>query len=217
MAWKNLFAVFDDALRLLHPFMPFLTEELWHKLPQRAGAKSIALQDFATSRRKTGDEPRAHEFALIQDTIGEIRNIRAEMKLDPKKKIAAEFHSSYGYIRDTIERNRDGILRLGILSDLKVSAVKPSETGGTMRSTARFDVRVAHSVDAIDAQAEKARLKKEIESLEKAIQSKQNQLGNETFRSRAPEKIIQGMEATMAEQRIELEKLRARLRDISRV
>src|SRR5215475_1694049 len=166
VAWKNLFAVFDDALRLLHPFMPFLTEELWHQLPQRAGAKSIALQDFATNRRKTGEEPRAHEFALIQDTIGEIRNIRAEMKLDPKKKIAAEFHSSYGYIRDTIERNRDGILRLAILSDLKVSAAKLSETGGTVRSTARFDVRVAHSTDAVDAQAEKARLKKEIESLE---------------------------------------------------
>jgi len=59
-------------------------------------------------------------------------------------------------------------------------------------------------------------LKKEIESLEKAILSKQNQLGNETFRSRAPEKIILGMEATLAEQRVELEKLRARLRDISR-
>ena len=79
------------------------------------------------------------------------------MKLDPKKKIAAEFHSSYGYIRDTIERNRDGILRLAILSDLKVSASKLSETGGTVRSTARFDVRVAHSTDAVDAHAEKAR------------------------------------------------------------
>ena len=216
VAWKNLFAVFDDALRLLHPFMPFLTEELWHQLPQRPGAKSIALQEFATNRRKTGEEPRAHEFALIQDTIGEIRNIRAEMKLDPKKKIAAEFHSSYGYIRDTIERNRYGILRLAILSDLKVSASKLSETGGTVRSTARFDVRVAHSTDAVDAHAEKARLRKEIEGLEKAIAAKENQLGNATFRSKAPEKIIQGMEATMAEQRLELEKLKARLRDLSR-
>ncbi|HEY4906717.1 MAG TPA: valine--tRNA ligase [Candidatus Acidoferrum sp.] len=217
VAWKNLFAVFDDALRLLHPFMPFLTEELWHQLPQRTGAKSIALQEFATNRRKTGEEPRAHEFALIQETIGEIRNIRAEMKLDPKKKIAAEFHSSYGYIRDTIERNRDGVLRLAILSDMKVSAAKLSEAGGTVRSTARFDVRIAHSTDAVDAHAEKARLRKEIERLEKSITSKENQLGNPTFRDRAPEKIIRGMEATMAEQRLELEKLRARLRDISRL
>jgi valyl-tRNA synthetase len=216
VAWKNLFAVFDDALRLLHPFMPFLTEELWHQLPQRPGAKSIALEEFATNRQKTGEEPRAHEFALIQDTIGEIRNIRAEMKLDPKKRIAAEFHSSYGYIRDTIERNRDGILRLAILSDLKVSASKLSETGGTVRSTARFDVRIAHSTDAVDAHAEKARLRKEIEGLEKSIASKETQLGNATFRSKAPEKIIQGMEAAMAEQRLELEKLKARLRDLSR-
>ena len=52
VAWKNLFAVFDDALRLLHPFMPFLTEELWHQLPQRADAKSIALQEFATNRAR---------------------------------------------------------------------------------------------------------------------------------------------------------------------
>jgi valyl-tRNA synthetase len=217
VAWKNLFAVFDDALRLLHPFMPFLTEELWHQLPQRPGAKSIALQEFATNRSKSGEEPRAHEFALIQDTIGEIRNIRAEMKLDPKKKIAAEFHSSYGYIRDTIERNRDGIQRLAILSELKVSASKLSDAGGTVRSTARFDVRIPHSTDAVDAHAEKARLRKEIEGLEKSITSKENQLGNATFRDRAPEKIIRGMEGTMAEQRLELEKLHARLRDISRL
>jgi valyl-tRNA synthetase len=217
VAWKNLFAVFDDALRLLHPFMAFLTEELWHQLPQRAGAKSIALQEFATKRKKSGEVPRANEFVLIQDTIGEIRNIRAEMKLDPKKKIAVEFHSSYGYIRDTIERNREGIQRLAILSELQVSAAKLSETGGTVRSTARFDVRIAHSTDAVDAHAEKARLRKEIEGLEKSITSKENQLGNTTFRSKAPPKIISGMEATVAEQRLELEKLHARLRDISRL
>jgi valyl-tRNA synthetase len=100
---------------------------------------------------------------------------------------------------------------------LKISAAKLSESGGTIRSTARFDVRIAHSTDAVDAHAEKARLRKEIEGLEKSIGSKENQLSNATFRSKAPEKIIQGMEATMAEQRLELEKLRARLRDISRL
>ena len=47
VAWRNLFAAFDAALRLLHPFMPFLTEELWHQLPQRSGYKSIALEPFA--------------------------------------------------------------------------------------------------------------------------------------------------------------------------
>ena len=50
VAWKNLFAGFDAALRLLHPFMPFLTEELWHQLPQKAGAKSIALDRYPEAR-----------------------------------------------------------------------------------------------------------------------------------------------------------------------
>jgi valyl-tRNA synthetase len=216
VAWKNLFAVFDDALRLLHPFMPFITEELWHQLPRRADEKSIALQAFGIERQKPGEVSRANEFALIQDVIAELRNIRAEMKLDAKKKTPAEFHSSYGYIRDTISRNADGIERLAFLTKLQVSATRLPEAGGAVRSTAKFDVRMAYATDVIDIAAERARLRKEIEGLEKAIGSKEAQLGNETFRGKAPEKIIRGMEATLAEQKLELDKLNARLRDLTR-
>jgi len=67
------------------------------------------------------------------------------------------------------------------------------------------------SSDAVDVAAEKTRLKKEIEGLQKAIASKEGQLANETFRSRAPENVVKGMEATLAEQRIELRKLQDRL------
>jgi valyl-tRNA synthetase len=76
-------------------------------------------------------------------------------------------------------------------------------------------VRIAYS-DTVDAAAEKIRLKKEIEGLQKAIGSKEGQLGNETFRSRAPEKIIKGLEATLAEQSIELRKLQDRLSQLDR-
>ena len=55
--WKNLFAAFESALRLLHPFMPFLTEELWHQLPQRAGARSIALDRFPEPQRNESTQP----------------------------------------------------------------------------------------------------------------------------------------------------------------
>ena len=90
--------------------------------------------------------------------------------------------------------------------DAKTSAV---------RSTATFDVRLAYS-DAVDATAEKARLKREIEGLQKASASKERQLGDTTFRSRAPEKIIKGLEATLAEQSIELRKLQDRLSQLDR-
>ena len=66
----------------------------------------------------------------------------------------------------------------------------------------------------MDVTAERARLKKEIEGLQKAISSKEAQLGNETFRSRAPEKIIKQMEATLQEQRIELQKMEERLKQL---
>jgi valyl-tRNA synthetase len=87
------------------------------------------------------------------------------------------------------------------------------QAGGAVRSTAEFDVRIAYS-DVVDSEMEKARLGKEIDGLQKAISSKESQLSNETFRSRAPEKIIRGLEATLAEQRIELQKLLDRLRQI---
>jgi len=147
---------------------------------------------------------------LMQEIIVALRNIRAEMKLDPKKKVTAEVYSFDGMTRAAIERSRDGIARLALLSDLKISSSPLQQAGGAMRSTFQVDVRIAYS-DAVDVVAEKTRIKKEMEGLEKAILSKEGQLGNETFRSRAPEKIIRGLEETLATQRIELKKLEDRL------
>jgi valyl-tRNA synthetase len=210
VAWKNLFAGFDAALRLLHPFMPFLTEELWHQLPQAAVAKSIALDKYPEARAGWKNNAAQEQIALIQEVIVALRNIRAEMKLDPKKKIGAEFSSEDAATRNLFEANRDAVLRLAILSELKISAGRLPQSGGAVRSTSQYDVRVVYA-EAVDAEAEKARLKKEIEGLQKAVSSKEAQLNNETFRSRAPEKIIRGLEATLAEQRIEMQKIVERL------
>ena len=210
IAWKNLFSAFETALRLLHPFMPFLTEELWHQLPQRAGAKSIALEAFPATKKEWLDAPADEAVALIQEIITALRNVRAQMKLDPKKRIAAEFSSGDAAVRGLVERNRETILRLAILSALRISAEALPAAGGTLRSTARFDVRVAFA-EGVDVAAEAAKLRKGKEQLEKDIASKQGRLADETFRSRAPEPIVRGLEATLAERRIEYEKLCERL------
>jgi valyl-tRNA synthetase len=213
-AWRNLFAALDAALHLLHPFMPFITEELWHKLPQRAGAKSIALDMFPEARAEWKNAQALEEFGLIQDTIVALRNIRAEMKLDPKKKVAAEFSSADERARRAIESNRKGILRLAALSELKVGTERLPQSGGAVRSTALFDVRIAYAAEIVDVEAEAARLRKQIEGLEKTIAAKERQLADETFRRRAPEKVVRGLEATLAEQSIELRKLRSRLEEL---
>ena len=135
------------------------------------------------------------------------------MKLDPKKRIAAEFSSEEPRIRETIASNLDGILRLALLTELKITDAKLSQSGGGLRSTALFDVRIPY-VATVDVAAELVRLKKEQERLTKDIASKERQLGDETFRSRAPEKIIQGLQATLEERRIELKKLIERLKEL---
>jgi len=216
VAWRNLFAAFEAALRLLHPFMPFLTEELWHQLPQPPGAKSIALDRYPEVRKEWKNPQSLRNFGQIQEVIVALRNIRAEMKLEPKKKVPAEFSSGEAAVRQVIEENRDSILRLAALSELKISAGHLPQAGGAVRSTARFDVRIAFAADTIDVAGESARLRKEIEGLEKAIASKEKQLADATFRSRAPEKIVRTMEATLTEQKLELQKLRRRLEELDK-
>jgi valyl-tRNA synthetase len=213
-AWRNLFAALDAALRMLHPFMPFITEELWHQLPQRAGAKSIALDAFPEASTAWKNAQALEQFGLIQDVIVALRNIRAEMKLDAKKKIAAEFSSTDARARQAMEASREGILRLASLSELKVGAERLPQPGGAVRSTALFDVRIAYVLENVDVEAEAVRLRKQIEGLEKAIEAKEKQLASTTFRNRAPENIVRGLEATLAEQTTELRKLRSRLEEL---
>jgi valyl-tRNA synthetase len=213
VAWRNLFSVFEAALRLLHPFMPFLTEELWHQLPQRAGEKSIALERFPEVRDGWRNDEALEEFGLVQEIITAVRNIRAELKLDPKKKVAAELSVVVETTRAPLESNRDGIVRLGMLTDLKITGERLTQSGGAVRSSAKFDLRIEYT-ETVDAVTECAKITKELEGLRKAIGSKEKQLGDETFRNRAPAKIIQGLEATLATQRIEMQKLTERFEQL---
>jgi len=193
----------------------------WSRIPKAFPFGSCPIYrgkqlSFAPEQKDPGDQSRVNEFALVQDVIAELRNIRAEMKLDAKKKVSAEFYSSYEYVRSTIQRNLNGLLRLASLSDMTVSANRLAATGGAVRSTAKFDVRIAYATEAIDISGEIARLRKEIDGLQKAIASKERQLDDASFRKRAPEKIVRGMEATLAEQKLELQKLLARLSQLDR-
>jgi valyl-tRNA synthetase len=215
VAWKNLFAAFDAALRLLHPFMPFLTEELWHQLPQKVEAKSIALDRFPEACADWKNAKALSAVALIQEVVTALRTIRAELKLDPKKKVAAEFSAAETATVDLVQANRVAVERFAALSELRIVPRQQFDAKtGAVRSTATFDVRIAYS-DVVDVTAEKARLKKEIDGLQKAIASKEAQLANATFRSRAPEKIIKQMEETLNGQKIEVQKLSDRLKQLS--
>jgi len=124
--------------------------------------------------------------------------------------VKAEFSSHDAELRSTLTANLEAVSRLAILSEVAISSNKLAQSEGSVRSTAQFDLRIPYS-DVVDVAGESTRIKKEIDGLTKATQSKQNQLSNEIFRSRAPEHIIKKMESDLAEQKIELQKLQDRL------
>ena len=153
-------------------------------------------------------------MATLQEIIVSLRNIRAEMKVDPKKKVAAEFSSRGRTLRAVIQENMDPLLSLASLSELRLSADHLDPKGGTIRSTAAFDLRIAYG-DAVDKPAEIARLKKEIDRLEKDIESKQIRLADDSFTSKAPGHVVDALRATVVERQIEHQKLRGRLAELS--
>ncbi|MGH9730590.1 MAG: valine--tRNA ligase, partial [Candidatus Acidiferrales bacterium] len=209
--WRNLFAAFECALRLLHPFMPFITEELWHRLPQNAGAKSISLQSFPRFQPAWANAEAGQTVALVQEIVVAARNIRAEIKLDTKKKVAADLASEDAEARNRAAENLNVILQLGSLSALNIQSGKLNSGEGAVRSTAQFDLRIQFEGEPVDAKAETAKLKKDKERLEKDVASKKQRLADDTFRSRAPAEIVRGLEATLAERQIEYQKIVERL------
>jgi len=219
-AWRNLFATLEAALRLLHPFMPFLTEELWHRLPQHApekdkNARSIALQPFPRPAPQWVDPDADQDVKLLQEVIVAARNIRAELKLDPKRRVAADFKAADPEIREVLEENRGLVLRLGMLSDLRFSEAKLEPTVGPVRSSPQFELQIAYG-QTVDLGAELARLRKEKERLARDLDSKQSRLADESFRSRAPAEVVRQLETTFAERQTEFTKLTERLAQLER-
>jgi valyl-tRNA synthetase len=217
VAWRNLFAAFEAALRLLHPFMPFLTEELWHQLPQAVGAKSIALDAYPEGGSEWKNADARDDFEILIRIVTAVREMRADGKVPTKKEVSLEISPANASVEKVIKDNLANVSRLATLSRIDFAAGRLSGTG-INRSTKYGELRIPlediAEATALDPENERARLKKELEGLQKAVASKEAQLGNETFRSRAPAKIIQGLEATLAEQRAELKKLEDRLKQL---
>ncbi|HSZ20530.1 MAG TPA: valine--tRNA ligase [Candidatus Acidoferrum sp.] len=214
--WKNLFAAVENALRLLHPFMPFITEELWQQLPQREGSCSIALDRFPETHPERLDAASEEHIALLQEIISLARNIRAEMKLDQKQRLFAQLGATSPAVQCVVERSLDTVLRLANLSSLSFTKPPFDSTKGIVRSNKDFDLFIPYEA-AFDVHAELSRLRKEEDRLTKDIASKVARLGDETFRSRAPEHIVKGLESTLAVRRVELEKVNERIVQLQRI
>jgi valyl-tRNA synthetase len=213
VACANLVELFDGALRLLHPVMPFITEEIWHAMYENdAPSRSIALMSYPMADEKQFDLAAETDMAILQDLIVSVRNLRAELKVEPKVKVPIEVIAQEPAIRAMIEENHGAVERLGNVGKITFLDSLSTNQGAT-RSTARFDVQVVYE-KTIDVAAECERLKKDLEKLEKEFANNQRQLGNEQFLAKAPAKVVAGLRTRAAELVVLLEKNKNKLKEL---
>jgi valyl-tRNA synthetase len=212
-AFANMVRVFEGALRMLAPFMPFITEEIWNAVYDGAPPlKSIALAAYPETDATQLNAEAEREMAVLQDLIVSVRNVRAELKVAQKKEMLPIEVSANNDIRALIEANRAALERLANVSGctfVEESLAKATNS----RSTARFEVRLVYE-QKIDVAAETARSTKELEKLEAEYQRNSNQLGNQGFLAKAPAKVVEGLKTRRVELESLIEKSKARLAEL---
>jgi valyl-tRNA synthetase len=178
--------VFSTVLRLLHPFMPFLTEELWHALPGVDG--DVCVAEWPTTSR-TGSHPAAEaRIALLKEVVGAIRNLRSEMNIAPARKapilIRAEGHEA-----DIIREQRDWILLLGRGESLEVGphVTKPEVAASAVVRQHEIYLPLA---GLIDVDVEMKRLTKEYERVLREFDISRRKLQNDDFLGKAKKDVV---------------------------
>jgi valyl-tRNA synthetase len=192
--WSYAYTVYEAALRLLHPLMPFITEELWQRLG--TGGKSIALAKYPQFNLALRDAGAEEEMATLQGIVTSARAARAENNVDPKQFVDGVLYAT-GRALDVARTDADAIARLArVRLELREERYPGVD--------APFFLKLALKVD-------RAKLAKEIAELEKVIANSARQLRNEAFLAKAPEKVVAGMRAKQAEYEAQVAKKRAEL------
>src|SRR5437867_1941675 len=180
---------FDTALRLLHPVVPFITEELWQKLPGRAADELLASAAWPRPRAELADSTADARFARIQDVVVAIRNIRAEYRIAPKARLAATVTTGDAGLKRAIEGERETILRLAQLAELALDGKAAAGPGGhaVLGDGSAVSVPLA---GAIDVQQECRRLAAEVQRLDQQLAALAAKLTNQNFVARAPAEVV---------------------------
>ena len=193
---------FDTVLRLLHPVVPFISEELWQKLPGRTQDELLAVAPWPAPRAEFEDPVADREFSLVKTAIEHIRSMRAEYRVAPKTRLKATIVARGNDRAATFAGERDTIVRMAQLESLALDGV-PQGTGAHAVFGDGSEVVVALE-GLVDVRTECRRLSEEKARLEKQLQSLAARLTNESFVSRAPQEVVakeREKEKTWREQR----------------
>jgi valyl-tRNA synthetase len=212
---ETLLKVLDDTLRLLHPFMPFITEEIWQQLPLEKENGSIMKARFPRPDERFDGDPAADEMEQVIEIITALRNIRGEMNVPPGEQITALLRTKDLEIEKRLQRNRSFIQNLAKVNEIRMGE-KIEKTDYNAFAVVR-DVEIFVPMDRSRMEEEARRLQKEILKIGKEIAFVNRKLSNEQFLSKAPKDVVnQEKEKAMQYQSIQ-NKLEESLKKIKEV
>ncbi|MET0403565.1 MAG: valine--tRNA ligase, partial [Cystobacter sp.] len=197
----------ERILRLLHPFMPFITEEIWQKLPLTRQTDSIMIAPYPEPDASLEDTAAEAEISTVITAIDGLRTIRGESNLAPSARITAHVQSADARTRELLERWRGDVTRLAGLGELNIAApgAKPSLSAAFVSAQMEIFVPLA---GLIDVDAERDRLGKEITRSEQEAGGIKRKLDNPNFVAKAPPDVVEKDRARVEELEARVIKLR---------
>ncbi|WP_040950162.1 valine--tRNA ligase [Gorillibacterium massiliense] len=203
--------VLDQTLRLLHPFMPYITEEIWQHLPHEG--ETITLAAWPTPKAEFAAPDAVREMELLMDIIRAVRNIRAEVNVPMSKKIELRVNASDEETYAILSRNEDYLRRFCGTSELTLGTglEAPEKAMTAVVTGAELILPLA---GLIDITQEIARLEKELQTLHSEVDRVMKKLGNEGFVAKAPAKVIEEEKAKLADYSDKRDKVAARIAEL---
>jgi valyl-tRNA synthetase len=209
---QTLIEVLDAILRMLHPFMPFITEEIWQQFPGRKENESIMVAEFPKTYERYVDETVADEMGLIIEVTSALRNIRGEMNLPPGEQITVFFRTRNDELERKLREHQSYIQFLALVKEFRFGRKieKPLYSAFVVVR----DVEIFVPMERSRMEEEAKRLQKEMLKAEKESAFVMKKLSNEQFLSKAPPEIIQEVKEKAREFRTQREKLQESLNKI---
>ncbi|RPJ61777.1 MAG: valine--tRNA ligase, partial [Acidobacteria bacterium] len=208
-----LFEVHDRTLRLLHPIIPFVTEELWQKLPRReADGQTICLAAYPQPRADGVDEASEAEIGLAQGVVTTIRTARAERTVKPSVRIKALLEGARPEQQRVLEAQKSYVQVLAGLSAFDFVAAAPSDEDVVTRVFG--DLRVHILMPHTDRTAEIEKLRKQLDDKVREVGNLDQKLANESFVSRAPAHVVDGARSQREKLLLEQRKIEETLQDL---
>ena len=208
-AQQVLLYVLTDILKLLHPFMPFITEEIWQALPHDGEALMIARYPEYTESLAFPAEER--DFEMVMNAIRAVRSRRAEMNVPPSRKAHLFITTDR---QDAFRSGEIYITKLAYAEQITISSEQPADAEKMVSAVTEEAKLFMPMAELIDLDKERARLEKELEKARKNYEGQMRKLSNENFISRAPEAVVQTERERAAKARALVENLEASLKNL---